>query len=333
MAQTYDLELSALEVHQRHRRRRRTLHEAMVRPLLIHRPTPDERLLHGASAGYFEALNVLRRALEDSTLMASLRRILTRGRAQGMSDLQILERLAHEVAGGRMIIYSRAPTPRPTDTRYAAADDRDYRAVLAGPFEGSISYMYLDSRGLVSVGVGKMLPTPAEAVGIRFVHRGAGMQAASAADVTAAYLTVRGAVANRPAAAYRDLTDLELALGESDRLLNQELQRAEDGCRNLFGGWEHFPLAAQLALLDMAYNLGEGRAITAAERQAGAREQGLYQFHRLRASVAREDWLAASRECHRVGIQAARDTWTRNKFLEAAHIAPPRPEPHRALNL
>ncbi len=330
MAQTYDQEPSTPAVHRRHRRRRRTLHGDMLRPVLIHRPTPDELTVHGASGGYLEALGVLRRALEDSALMASLRRILTWGQAQVMSDLQILERLAREVAGGRMIIASRQPPVRPNQ-RYAAADDRDYRMALAG-FEGSIPHMYLDSRGFVTVGVGKMLATPAAAVAIRFVHR-TGLQQASAAEVTGAYLTVRGAVANRPAAAYRDLTDLDLAPGESDRLLNLELQRAEDGARTLFGGWDHFPLAAQLALLDMVYNMGEGRAITAAERQAGQREHGLYQFHRLRESVAREDWVAASRECHRVGIQASRDTWTRNKFLEAAHVAPPRPEPHRALNL
>jgi len=267
-------------------------------------------------------------------LMASLRRILTWGRAQVMSDLEILQRLAREVAAGRMVIASSQPPPPPprtNDPRYAAAYDRDYRTVLAG-FEGSIPYLYLDSRGFVTIGVGKMLATPAAAVAIRFVHR-TGQQQASAAEITAAYLTVRGAVANRPATAYRNLTDLDLAPGESDRLLNQELQRAEDGARNLFGGWDHFPPAAQLALLDMIYNMGEGRAITPAERQAGQREHGLFQFHRLRESVAREDWVAASRECHRVGIQALRDTWTRNKFLEAAHVAPPRPEPHRALML
>src|SRR5580704_9311854 len=102
MAQTYDQEPSAPEVHRRHRRRRRTLHGAMARPVLIHRPTHDELTVHGASGGYLEALAVLRRALQDSTLMASLRRILTWGQAQVMSDLQILERLAREVAAGRM---------------------------------------------------------------------------------------------------------------------------------------------------------------------------------------------------------------------------------------
>ena len=332
MAQIHDQELPTQEVHRRFRRRRRTLRESMPAPVLIHRPTADELRVHGASGSYFEALAVLKRALEDGALMAALRRVLSWGRAQMASDLEILEQLAREVASGRMIICSRPPPAKPSDTRYAAAYDKDYRALLAGPFEGSIPHMYLDSRGFVTVGVGKMLPTPSAALLVKFVHR-AGLKAATPAEVTAAYMSVRGSIANRPAASYRNLTDLDLAPGESDRLLNQELERAENGCRSLFAGWSHFPLPAQLALLDMVYNMGEGRAITQAERQAGRREHGLYQFHKLRASVAKEDWVAASRECHRGGIQKSRDTWTRDKFLEAAHIAPPRPEPHRALKL
>lgn len=333
MTQTHDLEPSAAEVHRRHRRRRRrALGEAMPRPVLIHRPTPDDLAVHGPGGGYSEALAVLRRALEDSALMAALRRVQSWGRAQMMSDLEILERLAREVASGRMIIFSRPTLLRPSASRLnAAANDPDYRAQLAA-FEGSIPHMYLDTRGLVTVGIGRMLPTPASALLIRFVHRH-GQQAATPSEINAAYLAVRGSIAGRPAAAYRDLTDLDLGPGEADRLLTEALTAAEAGCGRLFGGWNHFPLPAQLALLDMVYNMGEGRAVTPAERQAGQREHGLYQFHRLRESAAREDWVAASRECHRVGIQPARDTWTRNKFLEAAHISPPRPEPHRALNL
>ena len=319
------------EVHRAHRKRR-PLRHSMPRPTLIVRPTTDERQIHGTQASYAEALSVLRRALEDSTLMVSLRRVYTWGRAQMMSDLEVIERLAREVAGGKMIIVSRPPTNKPSNARYTAAYDPDYRKLLAGPFEGSIPHMYLDTRGYVTVGIGKMLPTPSAAQLIRFVRRGT-QDLANVLEIQDAFLKVRGSIAGRPAASYRNLTDLDLAPGEADRLLNAELEKAEDRCRNLFGGWDKFPLPAQLALLDMVYNMGEGRALTAADRQAGRREHGLFQFHKLRESVAKEDWAAASRDCHRVGIQKSRDTWTRDKFLEAAHLAPPRPEAHRALNL
>jgi hypothetical protein len=331
MEQIQQQELPTQDVHRRFRRQRRTLRESMPQPVLIHRPTVDELTVHGASAGYFEALAVLKRALEDGAAMAALRRVLGWGRAHAVSDLEILERLAREVASGRMIICSRPPPASPSDTSYATADE-DYRALLAGPFLGAMAHMYRDERGRVTVGVGSELPTPSAALLARFVHRG-GLRPASPAEVTAAYMTVRGSIAHRPAEDYHDLTDLDLAPGESDRLLNQELERAETGCRAMFGGWNRYPLPAQLALLDMVYDLGAGRAISPAEREAGLREQGLYQFSKLREAVAKENWIAAAAACHRETVPPVRDVWTRNSFIEAAHLAPPRPEPHRALKL
>lgn len=314
------------------RHRKRTLHGDLARPVLIHRPTRDEQTLLGHRVTYAEALSVLKRALDDDAAMNALRRVLDWGRAHLLSDLEVLERLAREVALGRMIITDRPARTPPKPDRYAATYDKAYRALLAGPFEGSIPYMYLDSLGYVTVGVGKMLPTPSSALLLKFVHQ-KGKSRATPAEITAAYMSVRASAGNRPAASYRKLTDLDLAPGEADRLLTDELQTAEDGCRTLFPAWNRFPLAAQLALLDMVYNMGPGQALTQAQRRAGQREHGLFQFHRLRASVAKEDWAAASRECERQGIQRSRNFWTRDKFLEAAHIAPPRPEPHRALNL
>ena len=332
MAQTYDQELPAHEAQRLLRRKRRTLGESMPRPMLIHRPTADELSIHGASGSHFEALAVLKRALEDGAVMAALRRVFAWGKAQAMSDAEVLERLAREVASGRMIIYSRPPRAKPSDQRYAAAYDKTYRTLLAGPFVGLVPHMYLGGRGLVTVGVGASLPTPAAALLVAFVHR-SGKKRATPAEVTAAYQKLRGSIANRPAADYRGLTDLDLAPGESDRLLDRALEQAENGCGTLFGGWSRFPLPAQLALLDMVYDLGEGRAITPAERQAGQREQGVYQFSKLREAVAKEDWVAASRACHRQDAPKLRDSWTRDRFLEAAHLAPPRPDPHRALKL
>lgn len=249
-----------------------------------------------------------------------------------MTDAEVLERLAREVASGRMIICSRPPRAKPSDQRYAAAYDKGYRALLAGPFVGLVPHMHLDDRGLVTVGVGASLPTPAAALLVKFVHR-SGMKPATPAEVTAAYQKVRASIAKRPAADYRRLTDLDLASGEADRLLDRALEQAENGCGKLFGGWRRFPLPAQLALLDMVYDLGEGRAITQAERQAGQREQGIYQFSKLREAVAKEDWVAASRACHRKDTLTLRDSWTRERFLEAGHLAPPRPDLHRALKL
>ena len=313
-------------------RRTRPLHVDMSRPTLIFRPTSDELTIYGRSRSYAQAFAVLKPALEDDILMVALRRIRNGSSAHRMTDLEVLEGLARAVAGGRMLLVTRPIPPKPNANRYAAAYDKGYRALLAGPFDGAYPFMYLDSRANVMVGVGRMLRTSSAAHQISFLRR-QDRSRPTMAEVTAAYMRVRGSLANRQPPTYRGLTDLDLAPGEADRMLDQDLEQAEDDCRRLFGGWNTFPLPAQLALLDMVHNPGEERPLTAQEKWAGQREVGAFQFIPLRASVAKAEWLAASRQCERLGISGPRNQWTRDRFIEAAHIAPPRPDPHRSLRL
>jgi hypothetical protein len=313
-------------------RRSRPLHVDMSRPTLIFRPTSDERAIYGRSRNFAQAFGVLKPALDDDILMVALRRIRNGSSAHRMTDLEVLEGLARAVADGRMLLVSRPMPPKANPNRYGAAHDKDYRALLAGPFDGAYPFMYLDARGNVMVGVGRMLPTPSAALLINLVRRD-DRSRPTMTEVTDAYMSVRASLANRQARSYRSLTDLDLAPGEQDRMLDQDLERAEDECRRLFGGWNAFPLPAQLALLDMVRNPGDERPLTAAERWAGQREVGAFQFMPLRASVAKAEWLAASRHCQRLGISQARNTWTRERLREAAHLAPPRPDPHRSLKL
>jgi GH24 family phage-related lysozyme (muramidase) len=63
------------------------------------------------------------------------------------------------------------------------------------------------------------------------------------------------------------------------------------------------PIPVQIALVDMAYNLGLA---------------GLAKFVKLKAAVARGDWLTAADECARRGVQQPRNAATRELFLAAA---------------
>jgi GH24 family phage-related lysozyme (muramidase) len=58
-------------------------------------------------------------------------------------------------------------------------NERRLALIKAG--EGNISHMYLDSKGLVTVGVGQMIPEADEATKLSFVERGT---AARASDWT-----------------------------------------------------------------------------------------------------------------------------------------------------
>ncbi|HZZ88502.1 MAG TPA: hypothetical protein VFE13_09230 [Caulobacteraceae bacterium] len=325
-----DLTATSLMARQRHRSGR-PLHGDMQRPMLIHRPTSDELALHGAGASFAQAMNVLRRALDDDAAMSVFRRILPAGGARLASDHDVLRRVAREVARGRMLVVSRQGADEPGASRYAAATNRAYRTILTNSFVETTDHMWQDTGGVVTVGVGKQLPTPSAALLLKFVYRNR-LGPATPAEINAAYMTVRAAIPNGTPLSYRRLTDLDLAPGEAERQLTADLMRTEDDCRRLFPGWARFPLPAQIALLDMIFAPGELDGSGGASAYAGERQrQGPLQVQKVRQAVLRQDWAAASRVCRRAGIAPARNSWTASQFLNAAEKSPPRPEPHRAV--
>jgi GH24 family phage-related lysozyme (muramidase) len=170
-------------------------------------------------------------------------------------------------------------------------------------WEGKISYMYLDTRGLVTVGIGKMLADVAAAQALAFVRRADGM-AATAAEIAADFAAVSAQAAGKLAASYQKYTSLDLPDAVIGDLLKSVLAGFESGLEQSFAGYDGYPLAAKRALLDMAYNLGI---------------DGLLKFRKLKAAVEAGDWPTAAAQCHRNGPSDQRNDWTRARFLEAAN--------------
>jgi GH24 family phage-related lysozyme (muramidase) len=86
------------------------------------------------------------------------------------------------------------------------------------------------------------------------------------------------------------------------RRLDRELLPA---LRRLFVRFDDYPLPAQRALVEMAYNLGVG---------------GLRRFSRLIAACSRADFAAAAEQCHRRTTGVARNLATRALFRKAADL-------------
>ena len=197
---------------------------------------------------------------------------------------------------------------------------------LASPdFEGSTNYMYRDSRGFVTVGVGKMLTNAAAAAQLPFV--GKSDRPATGEEITTAFATVHAMRAGPPAPLFKGKSDVTLPQSAIDDLLALEVHKAVQIGRRVLPDFDHYPVAAQQALIDMAYNLGEGRE---ADPAASRKASGLRQYHTLLTSARKEDWKAAARECYRHGPNQKRNDWTRDKFLEASGSAPPVPSPLRS---
>ena len=165
-------------------------------------------------------------------------------------------------------------------------------------FEGSIPWMYRDTVGKVTVGVGLMLPDADAACRLPFVVNAV---PATEADIRAEYARVDALPMGRPALFYRSAGRPELPQAEIDSLLRTVLVGFEGKLREALPGYDALPDGVKLALLDMIYNLGPAGLLKG--------------FPKMLAAVAAGDWTRAAATCERRGPSAARNAWTREMFL------------------
>ena len=170
-------------------------------------------------------------------------------------------------------------------------------------FEGIVPWMYLDTKGFVTVAVGELLANPANALALAFVD--ANNQASTPDAIQAEYSRVSALPPGRyPAAFYRSLASPTLPHPAIDALLLHHLTYFDTQLSQHFASYLAFPDPAKLGLLDMVYNLG----VT-----------GLFRgFPTFMNYVQNQNWAGAATQCHRNGPSLQRNDWTRQQFLAAA---------------
>ena len=180
--------------------------------------------------------------------------------------------------------------------------------------EGDVEHMYLDSRGLVTVGRGKLLSTVSDALRIPFVNSSG--QPASSSEIRADYNALvsernrQRSQERKPfnyrASYYRQFTSLVISDDTSQKLVEDHVDDDLGHLRNIFPNFDSFPEPAQRALLDMIYNLGPTR---------------LRRYPSMIAAINRGDWERAAEESNRRGISDARNQQTADRFREAGGIS------------
>ncbi len=165
-------------------------------------------------------------------------------------------------------------------------------------FEGVIPWMYLDTVGKVTVGVGLMLPDAAAALRLPFQVAG---RPATEAEILTEFARVDAMPMGRPALFYRGKAEVELVRESIDALLRTVLVGFEGELRKALAEYDALPQGVKLALLDMIYNLGPAGLLKG--------------YPRLMKAVSAGDFAEASRECLRHGPGVARNEWTRAMFL------------------
>jgi GH24 family phage-related lysozyme (muramidase) len=167
-------------------------------------------------------------------------------------------------------------------------------------FEGCVPWMYRDTVGKVTVGVGLMLPDAKAAEALPFV---VGARAATPEEIAAEYAHVEAMAMGRASAFYKTPSSLVLTEQTIDAKLTSVLAGFEADLRGQFPHYDNFPDGVKMALLDMIYNLGPA---------------GLFKgFPHLVAAIQTGAWTQAAEHCMRRGPSAARNDWTREQFLSA----------------
>ena len=164
---------------------------------------------------------------------------------------------------------------------------------FTSPFEGVIPHLYKDTAGYITAGVGFMLPNLAAAQKLPWEPP---------RDIALDWQEVSQLEAGKPASFYRPHTRARLPLHAMRTEFAWRMAALDQPLGALFPGFRSYPQAVQIALRDMAYNLGI---------------RGLSKFARLRAACAGRDWAAAAGQCNRRGIQQARNQATVDAFLSA----------------
>jgi len=167
-------------------------------------------------------------------------------------------------------------------------------------FEGCVPWMYRDTVGKVTVGVGLMLPDAKAAQALPFVI---GTRPATPEEIAAEYARVDAMAMGRASAFYKTPTSLVLTEQTIDAKLSSVLTGFEADLRTQFPHYDSLPDGVKMALLDMIYNLGP---------------VGLFKgFPHLVAAVETGAWAQAAQHCMRRGPGPARNDWTREQFLSA----------------
>lgn len=163
--------------------------------------------------------------------------------------------------------------------------------------EGRIPHMYLDSArpAWVTCGVGHRLTTVGAALALPFEP---------AAEIAADFARVSAARPGQMASAYEPLCQSRLSEAAIDELLERDVATKLGEVERCLPSLPTWPSAAQLAVVDMAFNLGTRGLI--------------HKFPKLVTALDRRDWLTCSRECERGGVSASRNQRTADLFREAA---------------
>jgi GH24 family phage-related lysozyme (muramidase) len=132
---------------------------------------------------------------------------------------------------------------------------------LSRHFEGYVHFMYLDIKGLVTIGIGNLIDSEAVVRGLPFTNKTTGARA-TPDEIAAEWRKIKHMpeLAQQGHHACEPITELRLADDAIAALVRHRLAGNEALIKATFHDWEQWPADAQLAVLSLAWAVGAGFA-------------------------------------------------------------------------
>lgn len=174
--------------------------------------------------------------------------------------------------------------------------------------EGYQNRLYLDTKGNPTIGVGFMIPNVDQAKSYPFYKFNNGKPARKAIsnEIEQAYDLIKRQPSGteHSAASYQSLTSIGLSDQDIHQRLRQKLRSAADELKNKFSDFDKVPRNVQLGLMDMQFNLGDGKLQKRYFDDATKTYKGWPSFFN---AYENRDWKKMAVESHRKDIQKERN--------------------------
>lgn len=151
-------------------------------------------------------------------------------------------------------------------------------------YERKIPYMYLDSEGNVTIGIGHLLRNVAEAQNLPFVIDKTNKKA-TAAEIKDDFDNVKNIGSGYKATFYKRFTKLKLSDHDITLLSNQDINDSYADLKRIYPDFDKFPDDVKLALFDLIFNLGAKDLRT--------------KWPLFNKEIKAHNWKAAAKESHR----------------------------------
>ena len=180
-------------------------------------------------------------------------------------------------------------------------------------YEGKVNFMYLDIKGLVTVGVGHLIDPVHQAAKLEFRRKG-GTSPVSSAEVMSEWQTVKGRkdLIPRGGEAFGAVTSLELSDNGIKAMVASHANGIEDyikknpSASKFYADFDKWPADAQLAFMGVAW---------------GGIPIPQFGWHKFPEACRVQDWDTAAAQCKITSpIAAGRNEAHKGMFLNAAAV-------------